>query len=321
MPLNSSMVPRQEQLLELVVERFIEQKRPVPSLDLAEPMGVSSATVRNDLAALEEMGLLHQPHTSAGRVPTREAYRTYAHKFIPPKRLSEAALVRLERTLGPVSGEQRFRVAAMLAASLSGYATVMSFAPREARVEAIVFSLITEARVLVVVILEGGVTREVILEPGFRFERDVLERLEQALRQTALGQSALGAHEIPAKLLALERQSSPAVSSLARNLRERWGEVAPHTSFSSGATPVLDEPESGDAGFLRNVLELLERPNNPSGLTPGLVLHVDDPDGISSITVAFKSNAGRASVSILGPTRMRYPQAISVAKAVADALA
>jgi heat-inducible transcriptional repressor len=316
MPLNSSMVPRREQLLELVVERFIEQKRPVPSFDLAEPLGVSSATVRNDLAVLEEMGLLRQPHTSSGRVPTREAYRTYAHKFIPPKRLSDAAMVRLERTLGPVSGEQRFRVAVMLAASLSGYATVMSFAPREARVEAIILSLITEARVLVVVILEGGVARELILEPGFRLERDVLERLEQAFRQTALG-----AHEVPAKLLALERQASPAVSSLARSLRERWGEVAPHTSFSSGATPVLDEPESGDAGFLRSVLELLERPNNPSGLTPGLSLHVDDPDGISSITVAFKSNAGHASVSILGPTRMRYPQAISVAKAVADALA
>jgi heat-inducible transcriptional repressor len=310
------MVPRREQLLELVVERFIEQKRPVPSLDLAEPLGVSSATVRNDLAVLEEMGFLRQPHTSAGRVPTREAYRTYAHKFIPPKRLPDAALVRLERTLASVSGEQRFRVAAMLAASLSGYATVMSFAPLEARVEAIVFSLIAESRVLVVVILEGGLTRELILEPGFRPERDVLERLERALQQTALG-----AHEVPAKLLALEHQSSPAVSSLARSLRERWGEIAPHISFSSGATPVLDQPESGDAGFLRSVLELLERPGSPSGLTPGLALHVDDPDGVSSITVAFKSNAGRAAVRILGPTRMRYPQAISVAKAVADALA
>jgi transcriptional regulator of heat shock response len=70
--------------------------------------------------------------------------------------------------------------------------------------------------------------------------------------------------------------------------------------------------------FLRGVLELLERPSNP--VSSGLLVSVDEPSGISSITVSFKSNLGRAAVSVVGPTRMRYPHAISVAQAVANVL-
>ncbi len=307
---------RREQLLEMVIERFISQKRPVPSLDLAYPLGVSSATIRNELAVLEEMGLLRQPHTSAGRIPTREGWRAYASKYIPPKPLPEASLEHLEMAIGSVVGEQRFRMAMMLASSLSGYAAVMTLAPKEAQIETISLSTLDGGRVLAVLLLQGGMAREIVLDVGFRPERNVLERLETALREPPLE-----THEIPLKLHRLEQQASPAVASLAKSLRERWGEIAAASvSYSSGATPVLGEPESNDVVFLRGVLELLERPNSPANLSPGLVLSVDDPDGISSITVAFKSNLGRASVSILGPTRMRYPQAISVAQAVANAL-
>ena len=88
----------------------------------------------------------------------------------------------------------------------------------------------------------------------------------------------------------------------------------------NGATPVLGEPESHDVDFLRSVLELLEHPASPAALPGGMNLAVDEPNGVSSVTMAFKSSLGTASLSILGPTRMRYPQAISVAKAVSDAL-
>ena len=310
------MSVRREQLLEMVVERFIVQKRPVPSLDLADPLGVSSATVRNDLAILEEMGLLRQPHTSAGRVPTREGWRMYASKYIPPKPLPEASLEHLEMAIGSVGGEQRFRMAMRLASSLSGYAAVMTLAPKEARLETVMLRQLEGGRILVVLLLEGGMGRELVLDVGFCPEREALDKLEATLRQ-----EPREAHEIPAKLERLVQTASPAVASLAKSLRQRWGEIATTSlSYSSGASPVLTEPESNDIGWLRGVLDLLERPNSPANLSPGLLVSVDDPDGISSITVAFKSNLGRASVSILGPTRMRYPQAISVAQAVANAL-
>jgi heat-inducible transcriptional repressor len=309
------MASRREHLLELLIERFIVSSRPVSSLELSEPLGVSSATVRNDFAALEEMGLLRQPHTSAGRVPTREAYRAYAHKFIPPKTLPPMQVERLENTLSRVDGEARFRFAAQLAASMSGYAVVASVAPREAMLEAVLLTGLNDGRVLCVVILQGGIAREFTVDIGFKPERETLERLEADLRLN------ISAEEMPARLMTLEAaQASPTAARVLRALRERWGAVAPGLSFSSGATPVLSEPESHDVDFLRCVLELLEHPASPIGLSNGMNLSVDEPNGVSSITMAFRSSLGRASLSILGPTRMRYPQAISVAKAVSDAL-
>ena len=308
------MSSRREHLLEMLIERFIASSRPVSSLELSEPLGVSSATVRNDFVVLEEMGLLRQPHTSAGRVPTREAYRAYAHKFIPPKTLPQVQLARLENTLSRVDGEARFRFAAQLASSLSGYAVVTSLAPRDARVEAVLLNALSDGCVLCVVILEGGVARQFRLDIGFTPERETLERLETDLRLD------ISAHAMPAKLLQLESHASPTAGRVLRALRERWGEVAPSLNYSSGATPVLSEPESHDVDFLRLMLDLLEHPASPSDLSNGMNLSVDEPNGVSSVTIAFRSSLGRASLSILGPTRMRYPQAISVAKAVSDAL-
>jgi heat-inducible transcriptional repressor len=301
----------------MVVEAFISLNRPVPSRDLAEPLGVSSATVRNELAALEEMGLLHQPHTSAGRVPTREAFRAYAHRFIPPQALPQAALERLEGTLARIEGDNRLRVGMQLAASLSGYAAVAVVTPRETKLEAMFLSGLTDGRVLAVLILEGGIAREINFDPGFRTERSTLERLEDALRGAGVPM-----REVPARLANLERSASPGVARVARALRERWSEATPRLTYSSGASPVLSEPESQDVEFLRRVLEMLEHPVSPAHeLQPGQVsLSVDDPQGVSAVTVGFRSRAGRGNVVLVGPTRMRYPNAISVAKAVSDAL-
>jgi heat-inducible transcriptional repressor len=311
------MDARRQQVLHLLVEHFIGANRPIASRDLAEPLGVSSATIRFELAALEEMGLLHQPHTSAGRVPTRDGYRNYAHQFLPPKPLHEAAKARMDAAISRVDGENRLRMAAHIASSLSGYAAVTVLKPRDSKVEAIYLSLLSDDRVLVVVVLEGSVAREFVIDAGFKPERITLERAEEAVRNLKTT-----VREMPAKLLNLEQQSSPGIGSVLRALRERWGETVQGVNYSSGASQMLMEPESRDADFLRGVLEMLEHPNSSNhNLPPGSVnLSVDDPNGISAVQVGFRSSVGLGSVAIVGPTRMRYPQAISVAKAVSDSL-
>jgi heat-inducible transcriptional repressor len=311
------MDDRRQRLLSLAVETYIQSNRPVASRDLAESLGFSSATVRSELAALEEMGLLHQPHTSAGRVPTRSAYRSYAHRFIPPQALHESATERLEGALARVSGDGRLKIAAQIASHLSGYAAMTVGANLEATLEAMLLSLLPDGRVLVVLLLAGGDARELIVDAGFRPERATVEKLEQAFQDRTIPMRV-----VPAELLRLEHSSSPGVSGLARALRERWSEAAPKISFSSGARPVLGEPESANVDFIRNILEILEQPNHePSSAQMGQVeMSVDDPNGVSKITVGFRSRVMKGSVVIVGPTRMRYPQAIAVAKAVSDAL-
>ena len=87
----TQMNERTAYILDLVTAHYITSAKPVASAPIAKQLGVSSATVRSEFAALEEAGYLAQPHTSAGRVPTAESYRRYARKFIPPKRLPNSS--------------------------------------------------------------------------------------------------------------------------------------------------------------------------------------------------------------------------------------
>jgi heat-inducible transcriptional repressor len=82
---------RHVRVLHAVAESYIRTAHPVPSQHVASQLDVSSATVRNDFGALEEGGLLQQPHTSAGRIPTAEGFRYYAASYLPPRRLPKGS--------------------------------------------------------------------------------------------------------------------------------------------------------------------------------------------------------------------------------------
>ncbi len=307
------MEARRRRVLELVIEGFVATARPVPSHELAQPLGVSSATVRNEFMALEELGLLAQPHTAAGRVPTPEAYRRYARSHLPGQPLPASVQERLEQALERAEGEARLRLATRLAARVSGYAAAGVVCSQDAHLERVFLSLLEGGRVLVVLLLEGNVTREFIVDVGFRVERATLERVEEMLRG-----EELSVRGVVTRLEQLELQGSPGVSRVARALRERWGDAAPDIVFSEGTMHILAEPESSDVGFVRKVLELLER---PEGAKPGeLALRVDEPSGVSAVAAGFRAHSVHGSVVIVGPTRMRYVQVMSVARTVSDML-
>lgn len=127
------MTQRQQQLLKLVVDLYIEGAEPVSSLALAEhsDLGVSSATIRNDLVALESDGYIASPHTSAGRVPTDKGYRYYIEAFLghePRRSGREQDLLR--RRVVVRDAEQRLRQVAQELSALTGEAVVITRAPQ-----------------------------------------------------------------------------------------------------------------------------------------------------------------------------------------------
>lgn len=128
-----SLDTRKEALLKLTVRRYIKTAEPVGSAWLADESGldVSSATVRNELAALEEQGYLLQPHTSAGRAPSERGYRYYVEKFLEKKKPSAAALEALVEAAGSAGeAEERLRRAAKTLAELSDESVLVAFEPR-----------------------------------------------------------------------------------------------------------------------------------------------------------------------------------------------
>lgn len=307
---------RRATILKLVAESYIETAHPVPSGRVAEVLDLSSATVRNEFAVLEEEGLLQQPHTSAGRMPTPAGFRAYAAAFIPPGRLPEAQRTQVQTHLRGLHGERLLERIASLVADLSGYAVVVSVpADDRLRTHEVHLSLLSGRHLLAVVVLENGLVRQFAVELDPAPEDDVIDDAERSLRQLTVP-----ARDVPR---ALEQIALDIGGDLARTLRavaEAWPGMTPPRLIADGVRNLLGEPEARDPDFLRRVMDQVEAAQPAATTLQGIGLELDEALARVSAEVQLFGLDG-SSITLLGPARMRYRQAIMVVSGVRDAVA
>ena len=163
---------RQRAILTAIIESYIETGEPVGSgtiarLQSAEGVGFSSATVRNEMAELSEEGLLEQPHTSAGRVPTARAFRMYVEQLSGGNaaRMSARARSQIDLSFQGVAGTQALleRTSHVLATLSSGVGVAIAAAAEGEMLEHVHFSRLAQARVLAVVVTRSGMVRDRVL--------------------------------------------------------------------------------------------------------------------------------------------------------------
>lgn len=302
------MNERHVRVLHMVAESYIETAHPVPSQHIADHLDVSSATVRNDFGMLEEGGLLQQPHTSAGRIPTTSGFRFYAASHLPPRRLPRRAREDVARRLAGADGDDVFQIASNLAAQLSGYAVLVRLpADQSLRVHEIHLSLLSSRRLLAVVVLENGLVRQLSVDLDPTPDDDVIDDAERNIRQLAL---SVG--EVPAALRSLATHTE---SDLARTLTavaDAWGGLRSPRLFRDGLSRLLAEPEGRDPAFVRLVVEQIEEaPAEATQLEGAYAVELDEH--VAKISAAFGFGAGRGVLTLVGPARMRYPLALSIA--------
>ncbi|GAB5602898.1 HrcA family transcriptional regulator [Thermus sp. FJN-A] len=287
------MTARQRAILYLLVEEYIRTKAPVPSARVAEGLGLSPALCRYELIALEEMGYLSKPHASAGRVPTRQGFRQYGLSLLPPRPLPEATRERLERALAGAREPETFLV--KMAVGLSGYPALLRLRPRKSpRVLQVHLSPLPEGT-LAVFVLEGGRVKETRLPLSLPPER--LKQAEEALSGpfTALPQAPRGLEELFAHL---SRALSAGLS----------------LTYREGLSEALKEPEAQDPGFLERLVRLYEAGSEELLTPPGRVdVRVGEVEGLAQVQAGFAKGEWLGEITLLGPMRMRYPQALSVA--------
>jgi heat-inducible transcriptional repressor len=305
------MNERRATILDLVTETYIRLVAPVASSQIAEQLQVSSATVRNDLAALEDEGYLQQPHTSAGRIPTTRGYQQYAYKFIPP---SDLPLLQQKLVLGKlrqVHGDALLQQLANITSELSGYAVVVSLPADDAlRALEIHLSLLSSTRLLAVVVLENGLIRQLTVDLEPAPSDMTLRDAESNLRQLTLPVS-----EIPKALLEIAKRVSEDLARTLRAIADSWPSVNPPRVFSQGVRQVLVEPESANPTFVRKLLEQLEQ---PSPVDKELFIVLDD--SLAQIAARLPFGKSTGSLMLLGPTRMRYKDALMIASGVTQML-
>lgn len=313
------MKERRARVLRLVAEAYIETAHPVPSGHVAERLDVSSATVRNDFGSLEQEGLLQQPHTSAGRIPTVLGFRTYASSFLPPRPLSGRTRRQLGLQLAGAAGDQFYALASRLAAELSGYAVTVKLPPDDAlHLLEIHLSMLSSRRLLAVVVLENGLVRQLGVDldpvPG----EAVIDDAERNLRQLTLPVGG-----VPRALRAIAANSGDELARTLRALADAWRGLQPPRTFSDGLSRLLGEPEGSDPSFVRLVVAQVEGVDDASdrlgAADPPLGLQLDDT--MARVVASFPFGGSAGTFTLVGPARMRYPAAFTIAQEFRTALA
>lgn len=316
------MEQRRARVLQLVAEAYIDTAHPVPSGHVAERLEVSSATVRNDFGSLESEGLLQQPHTSAGRIPTPLGFRVYASRHLPPKPLPSSARRRLGLQLAGAAGDQFYALATRLAAELSGYAVLIRLPPDDdLRILELHLAMLSSQRLLVVVVLENGLVRQLSVDLDPVPDEEVIDDAERNLRQLAL---PVG--EVPRALLAIASRESDELARTLRAVAAAWPTLQPPRLYSDGLSHLLSEPEGQDPGFVRLVVAHVEgagaapsEPPAPAGGPPEL--HLDLDETLARVVGTFPFGRAVGALTLVGPARMRYPAALTVAQEFRTALA
>lgn len=311
----SSMNERRSTILRMVTESYIDTAHPVASSWVADRLDLSSATVRNEFSALEDEGYLQQPYTSAGRLPTASGFLTYALSCLPPRRLPARQRRMLEQQLYAADGEGLFSLLAQLASELSGYAVVVHIpADEDLHILEIHLSTLSTQRLLAVIVLENGLVRQLSVDLDPVPSDDVLDDAERNLRQLTL---PVG--EVREALTSL---ATTADAELARTLlavASAWRRLQAPRTFSDGLRRLFAEPESQDPAFLRLVVDQVEAPAEGSA-SERPDMSVDLDEALARVSTGFEVANSRGRLTLVGPTRMRYPAVMMIAQGLQDAI-
>jgi len=326
---------RQEQILTLVVESYVQSGTPVGSKVLVDSaaLEVSPSTVRNELVVLEEQGLLTHPHTSAGRVPTEFGYRYYVDRVL--ERLApRPGELRLDLSDARTQVEEALRTTTEALSEVTHLLALVSAPPLETTIVRHVEVLVLQPELVMVVVITstGGVSKRLF---GFA------EPVDAGLAEWAGGylNDRLAGLQLGARVLRApfeEPELGPREHAFLETIRPAFTELveSPEQAlFVGGAAGLLDEFRSGDMRAYRRLLEVLEQRAALLALMRANLLskapfvrmgaELADPDLLTVSLVGAPyglRHRNLGTVSLLGPTRMDYVKAIDAVRSAAHEL-
>jgi heat-inducible transcriptional repressor len=331
---------RRRAVLSALVSEYIASAHPVASRLLVERygLGVSTATVRNDLAALEETGYVYQPHVSAGRVPTDTGYRSFVDGITGSSMEAaesgpEAAAIR--RFFGERDMEltDLMRDTAALLSRMTAYmSVVVAPAVRRARIKRVSLVSLGPRQVLLVVITDLGQVAKRFVELSSSVSESELADIERFLAGALDTVVAEQAEIVHRELLEAPTAFRQIAAVLIEEVLACMVEAEDERLVHGGAAGLLAQPEFADPRSARPLLELLEEglvlvhslaEVADSGSTVIRIGHENTIEGLANASVvatSFGPSGGRGVVCLIGPTRMDYGRAIGVTRCVADAL-
>lgn len=330
------LTPRQQMILGLVVREYVENASPVSSRALVKDygLGVSTATVRNELACLEELGYLTHPHTSAGRVPTDKGYRRFVTRLLGGAELP----LQERRTIAHqfYQARQDFEewmplAASVLARTARSAALVTAPQATESRYKHLQLISTHGQTVLLVLVIRGGSVKQQMLALAEPLTQEILNEASDRLNQLFTG---LGADEIYARIKELPSFEAD-IAGLVADIMRRADTQTTGIVYRDGLTAVLQQPEFSEGEQAQGLVRVMEEHSFleavlTDALSPevGNVRVLIGGEGRWNELQACSLVLARYGVTdfvtgalgVVGPTRMFYGRAISTVRFVAGLL-
>ncbi|WP_103109094.1 heat-inducible transcriptional repressor HrcA [Brevibacillus reuszeri] len=327
---------RQQLILNAIVDNYIHSAEPVGSRTISkrEDIGFSSATIRNEMSDLEELGYLEQPHTSAGRVPSTKGYRFYVDNLIQPHLLDDGELGKLKQLFAEriLHSEQVVEYTAQILSQLTNYTAVV-LGPEifEHRLKHIQIVPLNEQQAVAIVVTHTGRVENKLIDLPEGIGSGEIERLvnllNSRLADVPLWQLRQRLYqEISGEMRRHAEQYEEMLRVLDQSLTQEEDRV-----YLRGATKIMNQPEFRDVDKVKDILELLEQNDQLLHLfgmpADGLTVRIGQENQLDaikqcSIITTSYSLGGKpvGMVGILGPTRMEYGRVITVLNYLAEGL-
>ena len=331
---------RKCKILQAVIRNYLETGEPVGSRTISKytDLNLSSATIRNEMSDLEEMGYIVQPHTSAGRIPSDKGYRFYVDTMLEEKEREVEELKGLLTEKDEKMDTLLKRVARVLAANTNYAAMITAPQYRGNKLKFIQLSRVDARQLLTVIVVEGNVIKNTILNVDEALDDETLLKLNILLNTHLNG---LSIEEINLAMISDLKRQAGIHSSIVSNVIDAVAEAIKSDEdlkiYTSGANNILKYPELTDnrekASELINVFEeeqaltelVQENLSDENGT--GIQVYIGNEMPVKSmkdcsvVTATYEVGEGmRGTIGIIGPKRMDYDKVIGTLKTLMNQL-
>lgn len=329
---------RKLKILQAIIRNYLESGEPVGSRTISKytDLNLSSATIRNEMSDLEELGYIVQPHTSAGRIPTDKAYRLYVDSMMEEK---EREISELRGILEETEGKMNLvlkNVAKLLAVNTE-YATVVT-APqiKKNKLKFIQLSKVDESQILAVIVVEGNVFKNTLISTDEEMDDETMLKLNILLNTNLNG---LSIDEINLGMIsALKTQAgihSAVVSDVIDAVADAIRADEDLEIYTSGTNNIFKYPELADQKSASELINTFEEKQTIAKLAAesiesentGIQVYIGEETRVQSmkdcsvVTSSYDLGGGmKGSIAIVGPKRMDYEKAIGVLKTMLSEL-
>ena len=324
---------RKTKILQAIIRNYLETGEPVGSRTISKytDLNLSSATIRNEMADLEEMGYIIQPHTSAGRIPTDKGYRLYVDQLMEEKvrEVEEIKEVLLEKE-GKM--DAMLKQVAKVLANNTNYATMIS-APVVSgnKLKFIQLSRVDENQILAVIVIEGNLIRNNIIHVKEALDDETMLKLNMLLNTNLCG---LAVESINLALIAKLKQQAGIHSDIVSDVLDSVAESIQVDEeleiYTSGTNNIFKYPELADYSKASELITTFEEKKQLSELVQesltgsentGIQIYIGDESPVQSmkdcsvVTATYELGQGmKGTIGIIGPKRMDYDLVVGTLK-------